>query len=142
MRSEYDRLSNGGKRAANSPMNSLTRRKEQAIAALLSHKNLTDAARDCKISERTLRRWLRNKQFAGRFRRERAMLLDGVVDVIKAAAVGAVEVLVAIMQGKRMPASSRVAAASRILEFSFKSPELQTLEKRIAQLEEMAKGRP
>lgn len=71
------------------------------------------------------------------------MLLDGVVDAIKAASVGgAVEVLVTVAKGKRMPASARVAAASRILEFNFRSHELVTIEKRLAQLEEIARGKP
>lgn len=142
MRSEYDYLSNGGKRVENSPMNSLTRRKEQAIAALLSHKNLTDAARECKISQRTLRRWLRNKSFFRRYDQERRLLLDTTINVLKAAGAGAVETLVAIAQNKKSPASARVSAASRILEFGFRSHELVSLERRISQLEELTKERP
>ena len=120
----------------------LGRRKEGAIAALLANSTLTEAAASCGISERTLRRWMRNKPFIRRYRRERAMMLDGIVDVLKRSAVNAVQVLVGVAQSGKSPASARVSAASRILEFNFKSHELVTIEKRLAQLEEVARGKP
>jgi hypothetical protein len=139
MRSEHNYAAT---QAESAPPDSLTRRKEQAIAALLAHQTLADAARECKISERTLRRWLKNKSFYSRYRRERDMMLDGVVDVLKQSAVGAVRTLVAVAENKKSPASARVSAASRILELNFRSHDLITIEKRLSSLEELARSRP
>jgi len=139
VRSEYNY---SAKRAESAPPDSLTRRKEQAIAALLANQSFADAARECKISERTLRRWLKNKSFYRRYRRERDMMLDGVVDILKRSAVGAVRTLVAVAENKKSPASARVSAASRILELNFRSHDLITIEQRLRALEELARSRP
>jgi hypothetical protein len=119
----------------------LGHRKEAAIAALLAKSNLSEAAASCGISDRTLRRWMRNKLFLLRYSSERAMMLDGIADVLKQSAVNAVRVLVSVAHSRNSPASARVSAATRILEFNFKSYELVAIEKRISQLEEIAQGK-
>jgi hypothetical protein len=116
-------------------------RQEAAIAALLAQPNLTEAASSCGISERTLRRWQRNKAFASRYERERGKLFVGMVDVLKAECSGAVNVLVTIANDATSPAASRVSAASRLIELTLKTGEMQTLEKRVAELEQLAKER-
>jgi hypothetical protein len=121
---------------------SLGHRQEAAIAALLAQPNLTAAASSCGISERTLRRWLTNKVFAGLYEKERGKLFIGIVDLLKSECAGAVQVLAAIANDGKSPAASRVSAASRIIELTLKTGEMQTIEKRVAELEELAKGRP
>jgi|ERR1700722_17662049 len=121
---------------------SLGHRQEAAIAALLAQPNLTAAASSCGISERTLRRWLTNKVFAGLYEKERGKLFIGIVDLLKSECAGAVQVLAAIANDGKSPAASRVSAASRIIELTLKTGEVQTIEKRVAELEELAKGRP
>jgi hypothetical protein len=121
---------------------SLGHRQEAAIASLLAQPNLTAAASSCGISERTLRRWLTNKAFASRYEKERGKLFIGIVDLLKSECACAVQVLVAIANDGKSPAASRVSAASRIIELTLKTGEMQILEKRIAELEELAKGRP
>ena len=121
---------------------SVGHRQEAAIAALLAQPNLTAAASSCGISERTLRRWMTNKVFASRYEKERGKLFIGIVDLLKSECSGAVQVLVAIANDGKSPAASRVSAASRIIELTLKTGEMQTIEKRVAELEELAKGRP
>jgi hypothetical protein len=121
---------------------SLGHRQEAAIAALLAQPNLTAAASSCGISERTLRRWMTNKVFASRYEKERGKLFVGIVDLLKSECSGAVQVLVTIANDGKSPAASRVSAASRIIELTLKTGEMQTLEKRVTELEELAKGRP
>jgi hypothetical protein len=120
---------------------SLGHRQEAAIAALLAQPNLTAAASSCGISERTLRRWMTNKAFTSRYERERGKLFVGIVDLLKSECSSAVQVLVAIASDGKSPAASRVSAASRIIELTLKTGEMQTLEKRVTELEELAKGR-
>jgi len=141
MRSEYGRYVNVGESAESHAGERLAHRQEAAIAALLSQPNLTAAAASCGISERTLRRWMRNAIFASRYQRERGTMLVGIVDVLKKECLGAVRVLVAIAQNGKSPAASRVSAASRIIELTLKTGEMQTVEKRVAELEQLAKGR-
>lgn len=141
-RFESSRPSKGEKMAENAPMDSLPRRKEAAIGALLSHKTLAEVARECKISERTLRRWMRSRSFNLRYRRERNMMLEGVVDALKQSAVECVEILLDIARNKKNPVSARVSATGRILDLNFKCHESLSLERRLCQLEEMAKEKP
>jgi hypothetical protein len=138
MRSEYDSSLRGRKSAENSPTNSLTRRKEQAIGSLLAHKSMAEVARECKISERTLRRWMKNRSFNRRYCRERNMMLEGVVDALKQSAVECVEILLDIARNKKNPVSARVSATGRILDLNFKCHESLSLERRLAQLEQLA----
>ena len=121
---------------------SVGHRQEAAIAALLAQPNLTAAASSCGISERTLRRWMTNKAFASRYEKERGKLFIGIVDLLKIDCAGVVQVLVAIANDGKLPAAPRVSAASRIVELTLKTGEMEALEKRIAQLEQLAKERP
>jgi hypothetical protein len=120
---------------------SLGHRQESAIAALLAQPNLTAAASTCGISERTLRRWMRNRNFASRYERERGKLFVGIVDLLKSECSGALRVMVAIANDEKSPAAPRVSAASRIVELTLKTGEMEALEKRIAHLEQLAKER-
>jgi hypothetical protein len=120
---------------------SLGHRQEAAIAALLAEPNLIEAASSCGISVRTLRRWMTNKVFASRYEKERGKLFIGIVDLLKNECSGAVKVLVTIANDAKSPAASRVSAASRIVELTLKTGEMQTLEKRVAELEQLAKER-
>jgi hypothetical protein len=119
----------------------LAHRQEAAIASLLSCSNLAEAAAASRISERTLRRWMRNRNFATRYERERGKMLVGIVDVLKQECLGAVRVLVTIAHNGKSPAASRVSAASRIIDLTLKTGEMQALEKRVAELEQLAEGR-
>ena len=49
-------------------------KKEQAIAALLSHRNVEEAARAAGISPNTLLRWTKEPEFAAAYRRRGARL--------------------------------------------------------------------
>jgi hypothetical protein len=74
-------------------------------------------------------------------RKRAGQLFIGIVDLLKSECSGAVKVLVVIANDGKSPAASRVSAASRIVELTLKTGEMQTLEKRVAELEELAKGR-
>ena len=69
---------------------SLRHRQEAAFAAMLAQPNLTAAALSCRISERTLRRWMTNKVFASLYEKERGKLFIGIVDLLKSECSGAV----------------------------------------------------
>jgi hypothetical protein len=115
------------------------RRKEQAIAALLMCPSLPAAAANCGISESTLRRWLRNESFAWRYRQERTRMLDSTVNLLRQKSIAAVETLAGIADDKGSPAGARVSAARSLVELAIKGAEVQDLEERLTELEEIAK---
>jgi hypothetical protein len=112
-----------------------SRRKEMAIGALLSHPTLTAAASASGVSARTLTRWLQDKAFSARVRRERAALLESTTDLLRKESVGAVAVLASVAKNQRAPCGSRVTAAKAIIELSFKAGELLQLTARVEELE-------
>jgi hypothetical protein len=114
----------------------LARRHERAIAALLAVPTLTEAARDCGISARTMRRWLRNKEFSTRYDHARAAALENVVSLLKEESAGAVAVLAAVARDQQSPAGARVTAAGKLLDLHLRSSETAALEKRVEQLED------
>ena len=115
------------------------RKKELAIGALLTCATLTEAAASCGIGESTLRRWLCDEGFAQRYRRERTRMLDSTVNLLRQKSIAAVETLAGIADDKGSPAGARVSAARSLVELAIKGAEVQDLEERLTELEEIAK---
>jgi hypothetical protein len=119
-----------------------TRRKEAAIAALLAQPSLARAAEACQTSERTLRRWLQDQAFARRYRQERTRMLESTINLLRQKSVAAVETLAEVANDKASPAGTRVSAARSLVELAIKGAEVQDLEERIGELEELARDKP
>lgn len=115
------------------------RKKELAIGALLTCPSLPAAAASCGISESTLRRWLQNETFARRYRRERTRMLESTVSLLRQKSVAAVETLAEVADDKQSPSGARVSAARSLVELAIKGAEMQDLEARIDDLEQLAK---
>ncbi len=110
-----------------------TRKREQAIAALLTAPSLGEAARLAGIGEATLRRWLREPDFATAYRAARRQALEPVVGRLQQAATAAVETL---ERNLAAPAESvQVRAAQILLEQAFRAVELMDLAERVEALE-------
>ena len=119
-----------------------TRRKEALIAALLGQPSLARAAEACQTSERTLRRWLQDESFARRCRQERTRMPERTVNFLRQKSVAAVETLTGVATDKASPARARVSAARSVMELAITGAELQDLEQRIRELEELARDKP
>jgi uncharacterized protein (UPF0147 family) len=118
------------------------RRKELAIAALLVAPTLAEAAQVCGVSERTIRRWLQDEAFARRYRRERMRMLESCVNLLRQKSAAAVETLADVANDKASPAGARVSAARSLVELAIKGAEVQDLEERIGELEQLARDKP
>jgi hypothetical protein len=118
------------------------RKMELAIAALLTCPSLPAAAASCGPSESTLRRWLQNESFARCYRRERTRMLETTVNLLRQKSIAAVETLALIAENKESPASVRVAAARAVIELAIKGAELQDLDARMDELEQLAREKP
>ena len=112
-----------------------SRKKEQAIVALLVAPTLIDAAKNCDISESTLRRWMQEPAFVESYRRAREQLLEAAINKLFHSTYQAAAVLLEVSKNKRATSSSRVSAARAILEIAMKAQEFHELESRIAELE-------
>ena len=87
------------------------RKKEAAIAALLSEKNHAEAARVVGIDLSTLKRWMRLPEFIEEWRRARWEIVDQAYARVQQNTPAAASVLLKLMVDSTTPASSRIRAA-------------------------------
>ena len=113
----------------------LGRKQEDAIAALLSQRNLDEAARTTGISTRTLIRWMKDPEFDAAYRKGRRLAFEQSVARLQQASGAAVSTLLKIMVDPAAPHSTRVRAADSVLDHSAKSIELEDIDARVAELE-------
>jgi hypothetical protein len=111
----------------------LPRKREVAIAALLSHPTVEAAAAAARVSERTLRLWLRDPEFIAEYRTARRTVLEAATGRLQQAAGQAVDALLRNLTCGRPAAEIRAAAT--ILQLAHQAVELVELEQRVAELE-------
>jgi hypothetical protein len=74
-----------------SPMK--TANKEKSLAALLESATITEAAKKCGLSEKTLRRYLENAEFQKEFRAARRVIFEQNIVRLQSLHAGAVDAL-------------------------------------------------
>ncbi len=74
-----------------SPMK--TANKEKALTALLETATITDAAKKCGLSDKTLRRYLEDNDFSEEYQSARRQIVESAVSGLQQAANEAVETL-------------------------------------------------
>ena len=117
------------------------RKQEEAIAALLTQRNIEEAARVAGVAGTTLVRWLQIPEFQTAYREARRAAFSQSIARLQQASSAAVSVLVKIMVDPDAPTSSRVRAADVVLERASKVIELEDLDQRIAELEAVGKAK-
>ena len=110
-------------------------RQQAAIQALISNSGIKDAAHVCGIAEKTLRRWLKEEEFAAELRQAQQEISMRVTRAVIARAEGAAAVLDEIMNDKKTSPHARVAAARTLLENGLKAIETADILARIEELE-------
>jgi hypothetical protein len=118
----------------------LSRRQEQAIAALLFEPTLAAAAKRIDIGEATLWRWMQVPTFQAAFQAARREVVHGAIRTLQQAAADAVACLRRNLSSGQ-PAIE-VRAADAILNHVLRSVDRIELEERIRSLEEAADARP
>jgi hypothetical protein len=108
------------------------RKKEEAIAALLSQRNVEEAARVVGIAPKT---GLKVPEFKEAYLQARGEVISQATARLQQATGAAVSTLLKIMVNPDTPAPSRVRAVQCVLEFALKGFELENLEVRIARVE-------
>jgi hypothetical protein len=120
---------NGGK---------LGRKQEEAIAALLTQRNIEDAARTCGVGARTLLRWLKLPEFNTVYREARRATFSQSIARLQQASSAAATTLLKIMLDSSAPASTRVRAADSVLDHAKHAIEIEDIEARVSELERAA----
>jgi hypothetical protein len=116
------------------------RKKEAAIAALLSHRTVEDAAGATGIAPVTLLRWLKLPEFQDAYRQARRVAFAQSIARLQQACSAAVATLLKIMVDPSAPAASRVRAADCVLDHAKNAIEVEDIEVRVSELERAAEA--
>ena len=117
-----------------------TRKKEEAIAALLTQRNVEEAARTAGIGTQTLLRWLKIPEFQAAYRDARRAAFSQSIARLQQASSAAATTLLKIMLDVNAPASTRVRAADSVLDHAKHAIELEDVEARVTGLEQAAEA--
>ena len=111
------------------------RKMEAAIAALLTQRNIDEAAKAAGISTRTLMRWLKIPEFQAAYREARRTAYSQAVAKLQQGATAAATTLLKVMVDQGTPASVKVRAAECVMNHSSKAIEIEDVEARVEELE-------
>jgi AcrR family transcriptional regulator len=115
----------------------LSHRQERTLLAVIAHPTLREAAQAAGVSEPTLWRYIRDKDFARRLREARGASLTCANAQLQGAAGEAVKILRDLMSKGDAPVPSRVSAARAILELAFRARVVDELQAEVERLKEI-----
>ena len=110
-----------------------TTNKEKALAALLESASIADAAKRCELSQETLYRYLKDKEFVTDYRNARRQVVENSITQLQQASGEAVEALRRNLSCTNPQAEIR--AAQIILDNALKGVELVDILERLEQIE-------
>jgi transposase-like protein len=114
----------------------LSRKQEQAIAALLSEATVAAAAEKTGVNEVTIYRWLKLPDFLAAYRKARREVVEKAVAQLQQSSWAASTTLVRLLGSSSD--SIRLRAAQTILDQANKGIELLDFEERLSALEEQS----
>ncbi len=118
----------------------LEAKQETALAALLAHPTVADAAKAAKVSQATLWRYMRDEKFSARYAEARADVTKHLIMRLQSDSTKAARVLLEVAEDTNAPASARVSAARTIIEQALRGAEIRDLMERIDALEALQGG--
>jgi transposase-like protein len=114
------------------------RKKEAAIVALLTQRNIDEAARAIDVATNTLLKWMKLPEFQAAYREARRAAHGQSIARLQQATSAAVSTLLKVMVDASTPASTKVRAADSVLSHSAKAMEIEDIEVRVSALEAAA----
>ena len=118
--------------------NKLSRKKEQAIIALLEAPTVKEAAEVVGVNPATLYKWMAQPEFEEAYRKARHRAMGEAIARLQQASREAVDTLRDVMGVQAATPASRVTAARTVLELGMRVTEIEVIEVRLKQLEEQA----
>ncbi len=113
----------------------LNHKQQKAIAALLSSRDVQEAAKAAGIGERTLWRWMGEPEFAQALTHAEAGAIDTATRRLVQMQNGAIDTLQAVLDDPKVAPSIRLRAATAVLDYLLKLRELRNIEARLMALE-------
>jgi hypothetical protein len=111
------------------------RKREDAIVALLTQRNIEEAAKSVGIGTKTLLRWLKIPEFEAAYRAARTESVRQAIARVQQTTSAAVSTLHRLMVDANTPASVRARVSETILTFAIKGVETEDILARLEQLE-------
>jgi len=111
---------------------------EQAVAAMLTQRNLEEAARSVDISAPTLLRWQKLPEFQTAYREARRAAYGQAIARLQQGTSAAATTLLKTLIDPATPASVKVRAAEAIFNHAAKAIEIEDIEVRVSELERAA----
>src|SRR6202158_3666353 len=93
------------------------RKKEEAIVALLTQRNIDEAARAINVATNTSLKWMKLPEFQAAYREARRAAHGQSIARLQQATSAAVPTLLKVMVDASTPASTKVRAADSVLEW-------------------------
>jgi transposase-like protein len=110
-------------------------KREAAILALLSTRNVEDAARSIGVNARTLYRWMKEPEFDAAYRAGKRAAFGQAIARLHHLSSAAVSTLGKVMLDAETPPGTKVRAADSILNHTTKAIEIEDLDARLKELE-------
>lgn len=118
-------------------MAKLTAKQEKFIIALMQTNTVVDACKQAGITSNTGHKYLNEPDFKQEYLNVRRETMQQATNKLQQSAVLAVETLENVMvDAENSTPSARVQASRSILEYAYRSLELDDMQRRIEQLEE------
>jgi hypothetical protein len=114
------------------------RKKEEAVAALLTQRNTEEAAKAVGISHDTLLRWIKEPEFDAAYREAKRAAYGQAIARLQQGSSPAATTLLKVLIDPNTPPSVKVRAAEAILNHGAKAIELEDIEARLSELERAA----
>jgi hypothetical protein len=114
----------------------LNRKMEDAIAALLTHRSIEEAAKAAGIGTQTLMRWMKLPEFESQYRKARRMVFRQSTARLQQASGAAATTLAKVMVDPATPPAVKVRAAECILNHGLKAIEVEDIDARVTDLEQ------
>lgn len=113
----------------------LTPKQTRAIPALMSARNIGDAAKAANVAERTLYRWMGDPNFRLRLNEAEGEAIDTATRRLLQLQDPAIDALGDILQDPETSPTTRLRAATAVLDYLIKLRELRNIEARLLFLE-------
>ena len=114
------------------------RKQEDAIAALLTQRNIEEAAKVAGIGANTLLRWLKVPEFQKAYREARRAAFSQSIARLQQGTSAAATTLIKLLLDPNTPASVRARVADSIFAHASKAIEIEDIEARVSELERAA----
>jgi hypothetical protein len=116
------------------------RKLDDAVAAMLTQRNVEEAARSVGVSTATLMRWQKEPEFQKTYREARRAAFGQAVARLQQGTSAAATTLLKTLVDAGTPASVKVRAAEAIFNHAAKAIEIEDIEARVTELERAAEA--